>query len=237
MKDKKLFLKKIYFITIPIGDHKDITLNALEALQALPAYVVETEKTAKKNLATLKIETKKKTIFSIKNYKTIQQQEELLKTLLVEYEEIGFIVDSGMPILADPGRDFLNLSISYNLQVIILGGVSSIPLALAYSSFPTDNHHYVGFLSQKKDRRYQQIYKLKFFKTTLIILESHHRLKRLLLDLKKHFSTNMKIYLGFALTMKEESHFRGSLKEAISKYSDKKNQLPFVLVLNNRKND
>ena len=221
---------------MPIGNQQDMTLNALAILKTLPALVVETAKVAKKNLAALKIEWKDKAIFSIKEHRTLEEQENLLKALLPQYEEVGFVVDAGMPILADPGRDFLSLGLSYGIEPIVLGGISSISLALVYSAFPVNQYYYAGFLSQKKDQRHQQIYRLKFFKTTLVILESHHRLKRLLLDLKKHFSMHLEIYLGFALTTSEERHFRGSLREAIAKYGAKKNQLPFVLVVDNRKN-
>ncbi len=226
-------LKEFYFVTLPIGNYEDITLRALKTLNLVEAYLGETTKATRKNLDLLRVDREGKKIFSIKDYPKLADQEELLKNLLFTYEKVAMVVDVGMPILADPGHGFFTLLLRYQIKTTFLGGVSSVPLALAYSNFPVGNFYFAGFMPRKKMERSKELKKVSQLSTTVIVLESHHRLGRLLLDLKKHLGDKLKIYIGFALTTKDEKHFRGPISEAIKEF-DKKNQLPFVLVFNKR---
>ncbi len=228
-------LKKVYFVTLPIGNYQDITLRALEVLKAVDGYIGETLKVAKKNLDLLQIPLNEKPLFTIKDYPTKEEQEDFLKTLLLNYSALAFLVDVGMPLVADPGSDFLKLLLLYNIEPVMVGGVSSVNLALMQANFPLDNYYFAGFLSRKEVERKHQLHQLKFIKTTIVIMESHHRLPTILLSLKKHFSLQLSVYLGFSLTIKTEKHFRGTLAQAIKKFTLKKNYEPFVLIINNRK--
>ena len=91
----------ISFVATPIGNLKDITLRALEALRAADAVFCED---TRRTLGLLNAYEIKKPLFSCHKYNEREAAEKML-ALSREGKAVCVVSDAGMPVISDPGRE------------------------------------------------------------------------------------------------------------------------------------
>ncbi len=96
---------------------------------------------------------------------------------------IGIISESGMPAIADPGKEIVKIAHQKNIEVVPLIGPSSIFLALAASGLNGQNFTFWGYLPIKHHELKKQIKKIenisKSLNQTQIFIETPYRNKNL----------------------------------------------------------
>jgi 16S rRNA (cytidine1402-2'-O)-methyltransferase len=92
--------------------------------------------------------------------------------------------------------------------------VSSIIAALSAAGMPTDPFTFYGFLSQKNSERLSKLGTLKQQHGTLVLLESTHRIERLLEQLCELYSDN-RIVVAKELTKTFERFLSGTPAEIL----------------------
>ena len=225
-------MNKLYLVSTPIGNYEDITLRALRILNEVDFIICEEYKEAGRLLSHFKIE-KELTALNEHNEKEIAD-EILLK--LIEGKSAALISDCGTPLFSDPGHLLVELCISQKISVVPVPGSNSLLPALIGSGFDFEKFYYYGWLSPKKDKRKQELLKLKNLNEVIVLLDTPYRLRTLLADVVRYLGKKLNVVLAYQLTMKNEQFLRGTAEEVLAEAEKKNMKGEFVLILDNKKN-
>jgi len=162
----------LYIISTPIGNLKDITYRALEALSSCSYILCEDTRKSKILLNHYNIKT---LLISFHKFNETNKQTKILKDLKKD-KTIGLISDAGTPLICDPGYNLVKNCYKENIKVEALPGASSIIQALVLSGFKTVPFQFLGFLPKKKNELDFFIKKILFFDGTSIVFETTNRI-------------------------------------------------------------
>src|SRR2546421_5395257 len=139
----------LYVVATPIGNLNDITLRALEVLEAADVIAAEDTRHSGNLLRHFEI---RKPLVSYHQHNEAMRTAELAERLAAG-ENVALITDAGMPGLSDPGARLIRACIERGLPYTIVPGVSAITTALVGSGFRLDQFCYRGFLPVKSGQR------------------------------------------------------------------------------------
>ena len=200
----------LYIVATPIGNLDDISLRAIETLKRVDMIAVEDTRHSGRLLGHLGISKKLISLHEHNEHARIAGIIEKLSSGI----DIALISDAGTPLISDPGFALVNAVHDAGLKVSPIPGASSIIAALSAAGMPTDKFAYFGFLSQKNNERIAKLQAIRDQKGTLVLLESSHRIERLLEQLVKEFSEN-RIVIAKELTKSHENFLIGRAVELI----------------------
>ena len=221
---------KLFLVSTPIGNYEDITIRALNILKSVDFIICEEFKEARRMLSFFRIE---KELFSLNEHNEKEVVNEILLEI-VEGKTAALISDCGTPLFSDPGHLLVDVSISQKIQVVPVPGANSLLPALIGSGFDIEKFYYYGWLSPNKDKRRQQLLKLKNIKELIVILDTPYRLRQLLTDVVKILGKNLRAVVAFQLTMQGERFYRGTTADLLQIAEDKKLKGEFVLIIENK---
>lgn len=200
----------LYIVATPIGNLDDITLRAIEILRSVDAIAAEDTRHSRRMLEHLGIRAR---LFSCHEHNEVARVVDLLERLDAG-EDIALISDAGTPLISDPGYQLVRAAREVGIEVVPVPGASSIVAALSAAGLPTDRFYYCGFLSSKSKERLSQLEALRQVPGTLVILESTHRIERLLAQIGEIFPHNPCV-IAKELTKLHERFMNGSASELL----------------------
>ena len=203
----------LYIVATPIGNLGDISLRAIDTLKQVDLIAAEDTRHSTRLLNHLGISKK---LISLHEHNEHSRVAGMLENLLAGMD-IALISDAGTPLISDPGYTLVKAVAGAGIKVCPVPGASSIIAALSGSGLATDKFTYYGFLPQKNVERIARLNKMKDQKGTLILLESSHRIERLLEQLADVMPTNL-IVVAKELTKLHEQFLRGKAVELIEKF-------------------
>ena len=139
----------IQFVATPIGNLKDITLRALEALRAADVIFCEDTRHTLKLLTAYEI---KKPLYSCHKFNEREAAEKIL-AFSREGKSVCIVSDAGMPVISDPGNEVCAVLCEAGEPYTVLPGANAALSALILSAFPSDKFTFLGFLPEKKRER------------------------------------------------------------------------------------
>jgi 16S rRNA (cytidine1402-2'-O)-methyltransferase len=169
----------LHIVATPIGNLRDITLRALDVLQAADLVVCEDTRVFAK-LARHYAITAPTLAYSDA---TQDAAEPRVVAALAAGKRVALVSDAGMPLISDPGYRLVRAAVAAGHLVTSAPGPSAVPLALALSGLPTDRFYFGGFLPAKPGERRRAITAAAVIPATLIFFEAPHRLADSLGDL------------------------------------------------------
>ncbi|GAB4216355.1 MAG: 16S rRNA (cytidine(1402)-2'-O)-methyltransferase [Synechococcales cyanobacterium] len=131
---------------------------------------------------------------------------------------LALITDAGMPGIADPGEDLVQVCLEYGIPVIPIPGVSACLTALIASGLSTAQFVFEGFLPSQASARQAQIERWRQEPRTVIFYEAPHRLLKTLPILIEILGEARSVVVARELTKKYEEFWRGSLGEALAHF-------------------
>lgn len=155
----------IKFVATPIGNLKDITLRALEALKEADVIFCEDTRHTLKLLSAYQIS---KPLHSCHKFNERAAAEKIL-SLSREGKNICIVSDAGMPAVSDPGREVCRYLTEQNEPYTILPGANAALCALVLSAFPSENFTFLGFLPEKKKEREELLSRYRLARETLLL--------------------------------------------------------------------
>ena len=221
---------KLYLVPTPIGNLKDITLRALETLKEADIIAAEDTRQTLKLLNHFEI---KKTMISYHKYNEQSKSDKIID-LLMEGKNVALVSDAGTPGISDPGSVVVQRCIEKMIDFEVLPGATAITTALVYSGLDTTKFLFRGFLPRENKDRKVIVDELLQSQETLIFYEAPHRLLDTLAFLLDTFG-DRKIAVCRELTKIYQEIYRGSIKESIQYFIEKKPRGEFVLVLEGKK--
>lgn len=219
---------KLYLIPNLLGNEdfkRSLPDFNLEILRRTQIFVVENEKSARKFIKTV-LPAKKQADLEIHILDKNTSAEELfeLSKLFERGAPIGIISEAGLPAIADPGSQLVQLAHERGIQVIPLVGPSSILLALMASGMNGQQFKFHGYLPIEKMERKKAIQKLeqesKSSNCTQIFMETPYRNNQLLEDLIRYCQPSTFLCVAANLTMEDEFILTQSIKSWAKKKTD-----------------
>ena len=139
----------IEFAATPIGNLKDITVRALEALRAADAVFCEDTRVTVRLLSAYDL---KKPLYACHKFNEREAAHKMI-ALSREGKRVVVVSDAGMPAISDPGREVCRILQEEGEPYTVLPGANAALCALVLSAFPSDRFTFVGFLPPKGEER------------------------------------------------------------------------------------
>jgi 16S rRNA (cytidine1402-2'-O)-methyltransferase len=204
----------LYLVPTPIGNLKDITLRALEVLQAVDAVIAEDTRKSGLLLKHFNIDKKFIPFHQHNEHKVLESICMKLATGI----DMALITDAGTPGISDPGFLLVRACVQAGIEVCSLPGATAFVPALVNSGLPCDRFCFEGFLPVKKGRQ-TRLESLKTEQRTMVFYESPHRLIKTLTQFKEVFGELRQASVSREITKIYEENKRGTLDELITYFN------------------
>lgn len=214
----------IYIIATPIGNLKDITIRALEALNE--SELIYCEDTRNTSVLLNHYEIKKKLV-SFHEHNELKRSEEII-AYAKEGKVISIVSDAGMPGISDPGSKLIGELIRQEIEYTVLPGPSAFTTALVYSGLNNDVFKFIGFLPVKGKARKEKLEMIKNEKDTVMLYEAPHKLDKTMADLVE-IIPNRRISVVRELTKIYESQTTFLIKDYENQDIVKKGEMVLVI--------
>jgi 16S rRNA (cytidine1402-2'-O)-methyltransferase len=216
---------KIYIVSTPIGNLKDITLRAIEILNEVDFILCEDTRVTSVLLKHFNI------IKSLISFNAVTESKKIPSIIerLQKGQSFALVSDAGTPAISDPGVRLISEAIQKGIEVIPVPGPTALIAALTISGLPTDSFIFEGFLPQKKGRQ-KKLAELSRELRTMVLYESSHRIIKLIDELIEYFP-DRNIVVCRELTKKFEETWRGYPSEIKESLKAKIVKGEFVVVI------
>lgn len=198
----------LYVVATPIGNRNDITLRALNTLQAVDLVAAEDTRKTGRFLSWHNI---RQALVSYHEHNEHERTPGLIAKLQ-QNVSIALVCNAGTPGVSDPGYRLVMAAIAAGIRVVPIPGVSATTAALSAAGLPTDAFVFIGFAPRKKARRLQQLTELAAEPRTLVFYESPRRITILLQELADILGDRRGV-LAREMTKVHEEFLRGRLSE------------------------
>lgn len=216
---------KLFIVSTPIGNLKDITLRAIETLKEVDFIICEDTRVTGNLLKHYEIN---KELISLNAFNESQKLHSVIQKI-IEGRNAALVTDSGTPTISDPGSRLISEAIKNNIEIISVPGASAIIAALSVSGLPTDAFVFEGFLPQKKGRQ-KKLSQLSSEERTIVLYESVYRIEKLIDELTEYMPDRY-IVVCRELTKKFEECWRGYPTELKKELPAKTIKGEFVIVI------
>ncbi len=217
--------QKLYIVSTPIGNLKDITLRALDTLKEVDFIACEDTRVTGILLKHYEITKEMTSLNAVNEHSKINY---ILDSIL-SGKSCALVSDAGTPGISDPGNRMISAAIEKGIDVVPVPGVSASIAALTISGLPSNSFVYEGFIPQKKGRQ-KRLSLLSDEERTIIIYESVHRIEKLLKELDQYMPERL-IVVCRELTKKFEECWRGNASSILNSLSTKTIKGEFVIVI------
>ncbi|HEY5338185.1 MAG TPA: 16S rRNA (cytidine(1402)-2'-O)-methyltransferase [Rhizomicrobium sp.] len=204
----------LYVTATPIGNARDITLRARDALANCDLIAAEDTRVTSRLLSIYGIS---KSLTAYNDHNAARERPRLLAKLHAG-ARIVLVSDAGTPLVSDPGYKLVREVLAEGLPVHALPGASAPLTALALAGLPTDRFLFAGFLSSKQGERRTTLEELRGVRATLIFFESPQRLGASLADMREIFG-NRPAAVARELTKLHEEIRRNDLDTLAKSYA------------------
>lgn len=216
---------KLYVVSTPIGNLKDITLRALEILKETDFILCEDTRISSRLLKHYNISKE------LVSFNAVSEKKKIPKVIsrIKSGANCALVSDAGTPVISDPGGRLISEAIMEQINIVPVPGTSAVITALTISGLPTDSFVFEGFLPQKKGRQ-KKLKELSEEKRTIIIYESTYRINKLIDELDEYMPDRY-IVVCRELTKKFEETWRGYPIEVKNFIEEKISKGEFVIVI------
>ncbi len=226
---------KLTIVATPIGNLKDITLRALEALKGVDYILCEDTRVTRKLLDHYQIDTP---TISYHHHSGNMKVDKII-ALLRAGSNLALVSDAGTPGLSDPGGRLVGqvrAELGKHAMVESIPGPSALTATLSVSGINTDRFLFLGFLPHKKGRQ-TMIKEIIDSEHPVALFESKHRIQKLLKELAAT-EVNLDIFVAREVTKMHESFYIGSATEVLEELESSPSNLKgeFVVVVNKKRN-
>ena len=216
---------KLYLVSTPIGNLKDISFRALQVLSEVDLIAAEDTRHAGVLLKHYDVKTPTTSFFDFNKEKKTPGLINKLKA----GNSIALISDAGTPGISDPAFYIVREAIKENITIEAIPGATALVPALILSGLPTDRFVFEGFLPAKKGRQ-TRLKELAEEKRTIILYESPKKILKTLSHLREYLG-NRRVSISRELTKKFEEVYRCSLDDVCENPNKIKTKGEFVIII------
>lgn len=202
---------KLYLIPALLGDTEPLEVLPMKVKKVIDFtqhFIVENEKSARAFIKKVH-PSKSQPELNIKVLNKYTEETEYASMLspMFDGHSVGIISEAGVPCLADPGSEIVNLAHQKGLQVIPISGPSSILMALIGSGFNGQLFSFNGYLpidTGQRKRKITALEKIAVKGHTQIFMETPYRNMKLLEDVLSVCNPRTKLCIARDISLPEE---------------------------------
>ncbi|NUH63829.1 16S rRNA (cytidine(1402)-2'-O)-methyltransferase [Sulfitobacter sp. S0837] len=207
----------LYFVGVPIGTARDITLRALDVLASADVLAAEDTRSLRRLMEIHGVPLAGRQVLALHDHSGQTVQERLIAAI-GEGKSVAYASEAGMPLIADPGFELSRAAAQAGVMMTCAPGPSAVLTALALGGLPTDAFFFAGFLPNSKAARLSALEKLRDIPGTLVFYESPKRLGAMLRDAATALGGQRQAAMCRELTKKFEEIQRDTLENLAETY-------------------
>jgi 16S rRNA (cytidine1402-2'-O)-methyltransferase len=201
---------KLFVVATPIGNLKDITLRAVDALTSATTIAAEDTRRTRALLRHLHIAGKR--VESLNAHST-DADVERIAARLADGSDVAVVTDAGTPLVSDPGDALVAAALRIGADVVAIPGPSAVLGALVLSGLSQGaGFRFVAFLPRDGRKRREAIERISETPEPVVLFESPLRLAATLRELAEA-TPDRRACVVRELTKLHEEAVRGSLAE------------------------
>jgi 16S rRNA (cytidine1402-2'-O)-methyltransferase len=200
-------------VPTPLGNLRDITLRALDALAAASVIACEDTRRTRALLSAHAIPAPD--LVACDERREPHVTERLVARALAG-EQVALVSDSGMPLIADPGRTLVARALAAGCPVTVLPGASAVETALVASGLAAEGYAFLGWVPRAAGERARFLTAALTASLPSVLFESPRRLAATLADLAR-FAPEHPIAVARELTKLHEEVVHGSASEVATR--------------------
>ncbi len=207
---KNTRLGKLYIVSTPIGNLKDISYRSVEVLDRVDFCLAEDTRVTRKLFNHYKIDARNKLI----SYHKFSEKKKLKEILLrlSSGKDFALVSDAGTPLISDPGSILVKEAILLGIEIVVCPGSSAVISALTATGFDLDNFSFHGFSPSKISEREKFIESLKRKFETIVFFETSRNILKTL-DLIDKYMSDRELCVCREITKLYETYYRGNAKD------------------------
>lgn len=198
----------VYLVATPIGAARDVTLRALDVLNAADMLAAEDTRTLRHLMDIHGVPLRGRRIVAYHDHNADRARPEIMAAIHAG-KSVAYCSDAGTPLVADPGFRLARDAASEGLAVLSVPGPSAVLAALSVAGLPSDRFIFAGFPPQPAGQRRTWLKDLAKVDATAIIFESPRRVKQTL-GILCELDPDRRMVLCRELTKKFEEIIRGT---------------------------
>jgi len=210
----------LFFVGVPIGTARDITLRALDVLASADVLAAEDTRSLRRLMDIHGVPLAGRKIVALHDHSGHNAVSKLVQHI-GQGKSVAYASEAGMPLIADPGFELARAVLQAEHSVTAAPGPSAVLTALVLAGLPTDAFFFAGFLPNAKSARQTALQNLQDVPGTLVFYESPKRLAAFLSDAAAVLGAERQAVVCRELTKKFEETRRGTLKELAESYYGK----------------
>jgi 16S rRNA (cytidine1402-2'-O)-methyltransferase len=200
-------------VPTPLGNLRDITLRALDALGAADVIACEDTRRTRALLSAHGIAAPE--LVACDERREPQVADRLVERALAG-QQVALVSDSGMPLIADPGRVVVSRALAAGCPVVVLPGPSAVETALAASGLAAEGYAFLGWVPRAAGERERFLTAALAAALPSVLFESPRRLAATLADLAR-LAPEHPIAVARELTKMHEEVVAGSAAEVAAR--------------------
>ncbi len=200
----------LVFVPTPLGNLRDITLRALDALESCELLVAEDSRVARKLLSALKLPGKEIWTYQEHNTRAVTPGIlERARTMLV-----AVITDAGTPGISDPGVELVAQARSAGISVEVLPGASAAIGAAVLSGFDLRRFVFEGFFARTSAARRRALRDTFALAITSVWYESPQRILATLAEIAE-MDPDRRVFVLREYTKMHEEQLFGTASDVL----------------------
>jgi 16S rRNA (cytidine1402-2'-O)-methyltransferase len=222
-----------YIVATPIGNLRDITLRALDALKAADFIFCEDTRQTSKLMSGYGLSAKL-VRYNENDPVSIARCAALLK----EGKTCALVSDAGTPCISDPGWKLVRQAREAGIKINALPGASAVTTALSGAGLTGGGFTFLGFTARKSGKIIKLLNAAFALEKPVVIYESPYRVVKFLELVKETFGPGIKVVLARELTKTFEEWLSGAVEDILQNLKTRKKILgEFVIILDAREPD
>ena len=169
-------------VPTPLGNLRDITLRALDALAAADVIACEDTRRTRALLSAHEIAAPELVACDERREPHVAER---LVARAAGGERVALVSDSGMPLIADPGRLVVARALAAGCEVVVLPGPSAVETALVASGLAAEGYAFLGWVPRAAGERERFLTAALAAPLPSVCFESPRRLAATLADLAR----------------------------------------------------
>jgi 16S rRNA (cytidine1402-2'-O)-methyltransferase len=206
---------KMYIVSTPIGNLKDISYRGVEVLSSVNCILAEDTRYTSKLLNHYSIKTQ---VLSYRDQNHHRVISKIIEMLTYGWN-LALVSDSGTPLISDPGFKLVRELREKGFEVISIPGASAAISALSISGIPTDKFCFLGFLPKSDAKQKELLERYGVLDSSLIIYESPNRVRKLL-EIVLQTIGDRDVFVANELTKLKEKNWNGKISKVLTEMSE-----------------
>jgi 16S rRNA (cytidine1402-2'-O)-methyltransferase len=205
----------LVFVPTPLGNLRDITLRALDALRECALIVAEDSRVARKLLNALALPGKE--IWTYHEHNAQAATDGILQR--AQGELVAVVTDAGTPGISDPGSDLVAAARARGIPVEVLPGPSAAIGAAVLSGFGLRRFVFEGFAPRTSNARRSALERSFALGVPSVWYESPQRIRGLLADIAA-VDPPARVFLLREYTKRYEQQLLGTADEVAAQLAE-----------------